>query len=347
MFRTSFRFTYIILLIAAVSASSYFLYTWGGVFYRSFHILMHATSDAPGWISGPEYKINISNIKFSNVEERYEINTGSSVYIYRPEGIKETPFIILVPGFTDRGAADQRIVRISRAFAESGVGVAVPDSDTMRGRIFSVDDINLIVSTFNYLEKQRYVKKKRIALCGFSVGGSYSLIASSRLGNRPLFTVTFGGYYDLRDLAAAVLSGHAYNEGNERIWIPGDIPRNVVQRILGDPSLDDKIGSMDFSKARNLINKMSVDKLDKIRRLSPSSSALTIRTPVYVLHSIQDDSIPVEESDRLVRGLSGETKVYFIKFAGLSHVTPKDILSIDYFKLSRALLKMMKMLFPN
>jgi len=344
MLRRSLKFSFVILLTIVISASTYILYSWVGVFYKTFHIVMHASRDAPAWISGPGYEVNVTSVGLSqlNNEDIYNVNPDSRVYIFRPEGIRVTPFVILVPGFTDKGAADKRITRISRAFAESGIGVAVPDSETMRARIFNSEDVDLVVATFNYLARQDYVEKKRIAICGFSVAGSYSLIAASELGKRPLFVLTFGGYYDLKNVAASVISGQVFYKDKTRKWIPGDIPRDVVAGILGD-SFKNK-NSPDYVEAKRIISKVSSEKFDELWHLSPISVVDRIRAPVYVLHSRKDDSIPVEESYRIVESLSLNTEVHFTEFSGLSHVTPKDFFSYDYMKLSWTLLKMMKIL---
>lgn len=330
-------------LLILVFTVFYLLYSWGGVIYRTFHIAMNMSGAAPGWISEGKYDVGFSLVRLYETENKKNNfkDTDAEVHLFRPVEKNETTFVILVPGFTDKGAGDRRIVKLARSFARSGIGVAIPDTDTMRNRIFSIHDIVVIRDTFRYLKDRNYVKEGKIAICGFSVAGSYALVAASELGKDPLFIFSFGGYYDLKDLVASVISGQAVYHGESRKWIPGDIPVAVVKENLGIQDLNSGMG---YRKAEEVTNRLAEKRPGIFKKLSPSSYTEQIKPPVYILHSRKDDSIPVEESYRLRDALSGETELNFTELKGLSHVTPKDFLSMDYLKLTYQLMSMVKAL---
>lgn len=338
MYRSFLKKIFVSLLILSFCAAVYITFSWGTVLYRTFHISTNLSDDSPGWISDGKHDSEHTKISLPNSKNR---KTHADIHIYRPKDIKETSFVVFVPGFTDKGASDKRIVRLSKAFAESGIGVAVTDTGTMRDRIFNKEDVIAITETFRYLEQQDYVIKDKIAICGFSVAGSYALIAASDPGIDPLFVMTFGGYYDLKDLVAAVASGKAVHNGISRTWIPGDIPVEVVRKNVGYEIIN---AEPEYEEARSRLEKLSEKKLRIFEELSPSHQVKQINSPVYILHSSKDDSIPVEESYRLNELLSGNNETSFTELRGLSHVTPKDFVSIDYIKLTFQLLSMMKAL---
>lgn len=333
----------IFFLVTLACVVFYLTYSWGGVISRTFHIAMTMSGAAPGWMSKGRYDVDFSIVRLSDEKYHHQKDSKSKpgIHIFKPVGAKESSFVILVPGFTDKGARDRRIVRLAKSFAQSGIGVAVPDTASMRSRIFSNNDIDVIKKTFKYVKARNYVKDGKIAICGFSVAGSYALVAASSLGREPLFILSFGGYYDLEDLVTSVISKQAQYNGKSRKWIPGDIPVAVVKENIG---LEDINSGMDYRKAEEVTAKLAEKKPGIFKNLSPSSYAEQIKSPVYIFHSQKDDSVPVEESYRLKDALSGKTEVNFTELRGLSHVTPKDFLSLDYMKLTFQLMSMVKAL---
>lgn len=339
MVRNVLKKILIAFIIFITLLAAWLTYNHGAVLYRTIHIALNAVGSAPGWSGIGGYEAEIFSIRLSDTDagSTMDIAEKTELHIYRPKEKELSSFMILVPGFTDKGAEDRRIKRLSRAFAESGIGVAVPDTPGMRNRIFDFRDINAISAAFNYLQQQNYVMEEKIAICGFSIAGSYSVIAASRSGNEPVFVVSFGGYYDLAALSKSVLTGRVFYKDKSRKWIASDIPGEVVSKMLG---MKITPGEYTVEEAARIMRNLSSEKKELLKRVSPSSYKDDISTKLYIFHSSADDSIPVEESRKLAENLRGKTQLSITELEGLSHVTPKDFLSRDYLRLTIQIFKM-------
>lgn len=330
------------ILSIAIVGTSLLVYKWSDALYRVLHVTATMSGDVPEWVSSSRYEIDVTVLSLDEIrvtELNYPVN--SSIHIYRPITDRQTSFMMFIPGFTPHGASDKRIVGLATSMAETGIGVAVPDTEYMRSAVFSPLDINAIKTAFYYLEQQDYVKDGMIAIGGFSAAGSYALITAALLGEKPLFILTFGGYYNLSDLIASVISNEAVYKGQTREWNPGRNPVDIVSNMLGSEMIDISENT-DFQQALELLNNLDNEMKETLEMLSPSSIVHKIKSPVFILHSAIDDSIPVEESYRLADSIPQDTNYRFTEFKGFSHVTPRTVFSLDYLRLSHKILFVMK-----
>lgn len=306
-----------------------FALPYGVTAYRSLYVVSHIIPAVPQWFEFGRYEAELREESMGSAappaggaslapSERDPV-----VDIYLPVGIDQASFVIFFPGFNPEGSRDPRLVNLARSFAGAGIGVAVPDSENIKQKTFSREDIELIKSTFYFLQDQAYVDPDRIGLSGFSIAGSYILRAASELGTGLLFVHSLGGYYDLEELFAEVISKRVVYNGAERAWEPDSLSQELAQEMLRDEP-------QDFSL--------------KLRELSPSAKLQDMNTRVFLMHDRNDNLIPVEESRKIRDALPRDISVSYSEFSLFRHVTPRAFLSLDILKLSGQVLSIMRLL---
>ncbi|MGB7293356.1 MAG: hypothetical protein WBD99_14370 [Thermodesulfobacteriota bacterium] len=327
-----------------------FLLLWGPALYRTAYIISHVVPGVPRWFELGKYEIQFDEIEFerqigTNDLDRIDYTT-QVVDIYRPDGPQKSSFVILFPGFTDKGSKDPRLINLAEALTGAGVGVAIPQSFTIRTSVFTTNDINRIRDTFTFLQGEGYVDKERIGIIGFSVGGSYVLRAASSLGGRPLFILSLGAYYSLSDLISSIVTEKAVYDGHERNWKPNSFPKklllNYLEKQIGVAKTDEIFSNngITFEEFRQN-NKKFTSTLDG---LSPSPILSEIRTRVFLMHDKNDGNTPVEHARKIRDSLPKGISLYYTELSIMNHVTPNTFLSFNFLKLFWRVLNIVKLL---
>jgi predicted esterase len=327
-----------------------FLLLWGPALYRTAYIVSHVVPGVPKWFELGKYDIQFDEFEFerqigTNDRDRVDYTT-QVVDVYRPIGTKKTSFVILIPGFTDKGSKDPRLVNFARALSGADIGVAIPQSFTLRNSVFTTNDIDRIKDTFTFLQDETYVEKEKIGIIGFSVGGSYVLRAASSLGNRPLFILSLGAYYSLSDLIVSIVTEKAVYDGHERNWKPNSFPKKLLldylEKQIGLVKTDEIFSNngITFEEFRQN-NKKFTSTLDG---LSPYPILSEIKTRVFLMHDKNDGNTPVEHARKIRDSLPKGIPLYYTELSMLNHVTPRSFLSFDFIKLFWHLLNIVRLL---
>ena len=353
LLHNKFRLAAIAYILFVIGATAFLLFTWGETLYRTAFVISHVVPGVPKWFESGKHEVKVQEIELPHPKDDIRDsrnNSSREVYIYLPQDAKRSAFVIFIPGFTPEGALDSRLVNLANSFAGAGIGVAVPDSQTIRKKTFSRDDINLIKDTFLFLQGRPYVDRERIGIGGFSIAGSYALCAASKLGNDPLFVLSIGGYFNLRDLLIEVLSESAVYNGEKRLWKPDSLPKEVVfnsiAHQMGKKEAHELFPSEDltFHEAEQFIKSSPQEFLHELDELSPSSTISQIKSRVFLMHDKNDNVIPVEESRKIRDALPKNIPISYNEFSILRHVTPKTFLTTDILKFSWQVLSIVKLL---
>lgn len=328
--------TLYLLLVLIVTA--FVMLAWGEVLHRTAFIVSHLVPGVPDWFESGRYEVEVRKTELvipgNSGPAAQNDPTNRVVYVYLPRNVKRSAFVIFVPGFTPEGALDPRLVNLARSFAGAGIGVAVPDSETIRERTFSGDDIDLIIDTFRFLQEREYVDQERIGISGFSVAGSYALVAASALGRDPLFVLSLGGYFDLKELFIQVISERAVYKNEERSWEPDSLSKevvfNVLARQIGEERADGLMEkSLSLHEVNDYVESLPQEFLSRFNDLSPSFTISNLKTRVFLMHDKNDDIIPVEESRKIRDALPQDVPLSYTEFSILRHVTPETFFSMD------------------
>jgi len=146
--------------------------------------------------------------------------------------------MLLVFGVNNLGRNHPVIARVADGLARTGVVVLVPDSRTLLAGRLEVGEVDGVVRAFQLLAGRPEVDRERVAIIGFSVGGSLALLAAGdeRIADDVRLVNAFGAFADAGSYLAAV-AAHAYpspDDGSPVAWEPSPLAREVYLRFVLD-----------------------------------------------------------------------------------------------------------------
>ena len=289
----------------------------------------------------------------------YEISTGlGSADLYTPAGDDVTSGVLLFLGVNPAGRNDPRVVGLAEGLARSGAVVLIPWSEGMTSQRVIPEEVEDLVRGFEYLLTHERVDPERAGVGGFCVGASLVAVAASdpRIRDDVSFVNFFAGYYDARDLIAAVLSNSRYYEGVVEPWTPAELSKSVVtaQLIEGmenpaeiellksvfvdkDAAIEPSslsslsqeaqtvhrlLSGVDVAEAQALINSLPDSTLESLASISPITTVDDLRARVLIMHDREDRLVPAAESRRLADALAERGDVRHTEFSLFQHLDP-------------------------
>ena len=284
---------------------------------------------------------------------------GQADIYYIPDGKRRAALLVFL-GANAAGRDDSDVVNFGNALARAGYVPMFSWSPTM-GLQNNVDpaEVENLVWAFQHLRTLDFVDPDRIGMAGFSVGGSFTMVAASdsRISDDVAFVNAFGAYYDARDFFIQIASstkrsGDALEHWdvdpltrrvftNELIEVaPTQAERDVLTRRFVDNTevatveLDGMDGTADISRrlldgtdpaeAEQLLNQMPPDFLEKLDGISPRNHIDNYKNRLLIMHDVGDPLIPVGESRRLVETLQsqGRQDMRYTETEIFEHVRP-------------------------
>ena len=271
---------------------------------------------------------------------------GEADVYYIPDGKKRAALLVFL-GANAAGRDDRDVVNFGNALARAGYVPMFSWSPTM-GLQNNVDpaEVENLVWAFRHLRTLDYVDPDRIGMAGFSVGGSFVMVAASdpRISDDVAFVNAFGAYYDARDFFVQIASSTKRSGDTVERWdvdrltrrvfvnelievAPSEEERNILARRFVDnvevtqAELDGLAGTADLSRrlldgtdpaeAERLLNRMPADFLEELDGISPRNHIDNFRNRLLIMHDVGDPLIPVGESRRLVESLREEGRPDF------------------------------------
>ena len=145
--------------------------------------------------------------------------------------------MLLVLGVNNVGRNHPVVERVADGLARTGVAVLVPDSRVLLEGRLEAGEVDGVVRAFELLAAQPEVDPNRVAMVGFSVGGSLALLAAGdqRIADDVQWVNAFGAFADASTYLAAV-SAHAHRgaDGEEVAWTPSPLAREIYLRFMLD-----------------------------------------------------------------------------------------------------------------
>jgi pimeloyl-ACP methyl ester carboxylesterase len=259
-----------------------------------------------------------------------------------------SPGIVLVPGAARAGARDPRLLRVATALARTGRVVFVPQMD-LRHRVFRRSDLDRIVEAVLAVRRLPVVDGS-VGIVGISTGGSFALIAAAdrRIASRVAFVGVFGAYLDLRHVIQGVTTLATTPQGRLEHWTPDPRARGILvhqaEDLLGS-SGDDLARALkgreapsglppealamyrvlenrDPRRALSLIEELPSRVLARLGEFSPDDYLAKLRTPVAILQSTRDPTVPPSEATLLSERL--HAPLYVLRH--FTHVTPGSVI---------------------
>jgi acetyl esterase/lipase len=285
---------------------------------------------------------------------------GSNLYI--PSGNSKHAIIVYIHGISPLGKDDPRLDYLARTFSRAGFVVLVPELPDMSPDKLSPDVIGEIEASIQYAySRSDIVSDKKVGVFGFSIGSGPALIAISRLKPKvPIrFIISFGGYYDLREVITFSTTGKFAYRGqgyflepdNQTRWYfvqyysdyiqnPNDtqILKNIAQAKLADSNTDvsslvgqlssegkaayDVTANTDPSKAGMLLDNLPDQLKSLINSLDPTEQIQNISGNLYIIHSTNDNVVPYTQSLELYDYFKNKTPSQLVLLSIFSHVNP-------------------------
>ena len=287
--------------------------------------------------------------------------TKGDLYLSGPEGRRGG--ILLNHGVIDTGKDDPRLKRLATVLCQAGFVVIVPDLKGMRSFRIAPSDVDEIRAAFSHFVSRPEVRSDSCGLFGFSYGAGPTIIAACRpeVREKVRFVVSFGGYYDLKNVLSFIATGH-FEFGGKRYfrkpqeygkwvflannldWVESPEDRTILRRIL-KVKLRDENASIDSflsqlgGEGRNVLNLLSHADPSQtesfIQRLPPSirssMNALdlspvlkNLQADLILAHGEDDDLIPFTETLRLAQAAPEPGKVDMKILKTFSHVDPEQ-----------------------
>ena len=326
--------------------------------FRSILLLNELLNfDQPGWLEKASPRPVVKEVSWEGLLGFMK----ADLYLPHPEGKRGA--ILLNHGVIDTGKDDPRLKRFASVLCRAGFVVFVPDLKGMRAFRIAPSDIEEIKAAFSHLLSRQEVRPDSCGLFGFSYGVGPTIIAACRpeIRDKVRFVVSFGGYYDLKNVLSFIATGHFEFQGhryfrkpqeygkwvflaNNLDWIESAEDRAVLRRILKVKLRDEHAPIDSFlsqlgGEGRNVLNLLShadpsqtesfIQKLPPAIRSSMTALSVApvfkdLRASLILAHGEDDDLIPFTETLRLAQAAPHPEEVYMRILKTFSHMDPEQ-----------------------
>lgn len=289
--------------------------------------------------------------------------------------------VVIVPGVGDHRQLPQ-LVHLAQSLVRVDLVVVIVTTPTLMQYDLSAQDSDAVVEAFRTLTHHSGVSAERIGLIGFSAGTPITCFAAadSRIRDQVAFVVLFGGYFNATTMLRAVGQRAVNVDGQTQSWQPQETSLKVLSNVIGKtlspsersllrssltpdgkplstPELTQLSPAADA--AYHLLAGDAPEKVEihlttltpqmhaQLDELSPNRVLPGIQAPIFLLHSLVDQSIPFTESRHFATALERLDHPYdLVEIDFVSHVELREGLGIgqlagNAFHLSRILYKML------
>lgn len=281
--------------------------------------------------------------------------------LYRPADEEKHSAVLLNHGVVDTGKKDFRLVSLAKTLARAGFVVLVPAFERMKEFKVGPKDIEEIVESFQYLLTLPCTLPQKAGMIGFSYGAGPTLLAATRpeIKSKVKFLVSFGGYYDLKNVIKFITTGYYEHQGyieyqrpqeygkevfllsnldlleneNDREILKNIFARTVYARenrfdslvkklTPGGKGVFDLLTNKDPSQVEELLANLNPKIKRYIAELSPEGALRDLEAYLLIAHGNPDQLIPYTESLKLVEAIEDKKKVHLAILDIYTHVDP-------------------------
>lgn len=212
---------------------------------------------------------------------------GFTTDIYKTPSSKSP--LLMVHGVNPTGKDSPDLIRVSETLAQAGFEVVVPDFPEMKRQHVGAEQADAVADVFRAMDREA-------GMTCFSYGCGPALIAaSSDIRSRVRFVVTFGGYFDMREMLEFII-----------VEQKGDLGYSKWQYLAANPNLSeawpavhhmfDSTTPVEFHRRFAEAPKEFRAALDQ---LSPSRYIQNLRAPLIIVHGAFDPCVPSTQSGEL------------------------------------------------
>lgn len=246
--------------------------------------------------------------------------------------------ILVIAGVGDNRQEPQ-LVNLLESLAHTGIVVMSMTTPTLSAYTVSINDVDSTVQAFKILGHLPGMDGKRIGIISISGGVALACLAAAdpRIRAGVSYVVAFGGYFNVISLLR-IFGRRAQNiDGKPVRFQPIDIPVQVMANTTGQylaanerstlvnafldgapPLTPDEIGQLSpgaqalykllSGTAPNAVD-ANIARLPTLMRtqldeLSPSNAIGRIQAPIFLMHDVDDPSLPVAETRTFAAALA-------------------------------------------
>ena len=196
--------------------------------------------------------------------------------LYQPDQ-KALAGVLLMPGASEEGKDDPRLVAFATTLARARFNVLVPDLASLQSLQVNSGDIGQVAGAFSWLASREDLSPgNRVGIIAFSYGAGPAILAALEpaLRHRVRFIMAVGAYYDLRQVLAFFTTGWFRAGGSWRHRTPNAFGKWVfvlsnAERLPYPP--DRRILRV---MARRKLQNLTAGVADLAGELSPSGRAV-------------------------------------------------------------------------
>ena len=283
-------------------------------------------------------------------EITFESSMGiSEADVYLPAGDGVHPGVVFFMGIVPPDREEKRIVDLAEGLARTGMVVLIPWLDTQTDNRLIVEDIEILVDAFEYLQNHDRTDRTRVGMGGICTGASMAVVAaqSPRINEKVAFINSFAGYYDAFDLVKATSAATRFESEHSADWTPDKLTKNMVTTHLiegaenGDrkilieilnngiwdqtqfESLSESgrsvltlIAGPNLNEAEKAIDGLNARTITFLDAVSPSSNIAMLKADVLLMLDLHDRLVPAEESRRFAEEVRKQgVEVYHTEFS--------------------------------
>ncbi|MHB8576682.1 MAG: dienelactone hydrolase family protein [Dehalococcoidia bacterium] len=278
-------------------------------------------------------------------------------HVYRPPSGQHAALVLSL-GLDPAPPDDPRIVRLLTGLARGGLVALLVESEALDHDQLYPDLPRALVEGVQFAQTQPYVRRDRVGIFGFSVGGSLALVASAdpAIRDRLRLVDAFGSYAELQDALLSVTTHTLNDDGTVRRWEPDPVAQqhlaNSLIGALSDPaevtalstrfvegddtavidpttlspqarSIYELLTSRDRAAAAMLLAGLPPVAAQNFVALSPLAHVPEIRTRLFIMYDRDDPLLPFTGSRALCRAArAAGLDPYCSAFAIFQHVDP-------------------------
>ncbi len=267
-------------------------------------------------------------------------------HLYRPEGLSDTPALVLVHGIHKDGMDEVRLKTFAQSLAATGLLVLTPHVSSLADYRIERSAVELIGWSAEALHRQT---RRRVGVMGLSFAGGLCLVAAADRRFAPSigYVLAVGAHDDLERVARFLLTNEIPTPGGETLRLPAD-PYGVLlfayayaAALFTPAEVEPGRAALRYwlwgetDKARDQAECMSPEgkatlhalwngnntallpvlrrQLEQrraaLRSVSPHGVLAQVRCPVFLVHGAHDAVVPCSETRWLAQGLGRRCRI--------------------------------------
>lgn len=251
---------------------------------------------------------------------------------------KLRPALILAMGVRTQEKDKPILLNLANSLSRLGYVVIWPRSERLEKSYADLEEPQIFVDTFNFLENQNYVDITRISYVGFSVGSSTAMVAAAnnQIAQKVHSLFFFGGYWDIYEYLINVASKSQVVNNQVIGWTPAEGATDHIIQILNNRNAQGSLGKIFEAKnrqqAQNLLKLAKPEEIESLKKYSPKEIISHYQTPTFILHEKSDKFVPYSHSLELQLNLSPNLQKSFLLVNLFEHVQPQKGTSLQTFR---------------